>query len=67
MLDKLPSWARHLFFAVAPAILGWVSSDIVPALEGKGEIAALAASLITVLIAAVTPLTRQYGAGKRSE
>lgn len=67
MLDKLPPWARHLFFAITPAILGWISSDIVPALEGKGEIAALAASLITVLVAAITPLTRQYGTGKHSE
>lgn len=65
MLDQMPAWARHLFFAVAPAVLGWIASDIVPYLEGKGEYAALAASLITVLVASVTPLTRQYGLGKK--
>lgn len=63
MLDNLPAWARHLFFAVAPAILGWIGSDLVPFFQDKNEYAALAASLITVLVAAVTPLTRQYGVG----
>lgn len=65
MIDKWPSWARHLFFAVTPAILGWIASDVVPVLEGQGPEAALLASLVTVLVAAVTPLTNQYGVGKK--
>ena len=64
MIDKLPSWARHLFFAVTPAVLGWIASDIVPALQNQGPQSALIASLVTVLLAAVTPLTKQYGVGK---
>lgn len=64
MIDKWPAWARHLFFAVAPAILAWVVSDVVPALQDMGPLAALSASLVTVLVATVTPLTNQYGVGK---
>ena len=65
MIDKWPAWARHLFFAITPAVLGWIASDVVPALENQGPQAALVASLVTVLVAAVTPLTTQYGIGKK--
>jgi hypothetical protein len=66
VLDQLPAPWRHLIFAVAPIVLGWVASDVVPFVQGKNPLAAyLIGALVTALTAWVTPLTRQYGVGKR--
>jgi hypothetical protein len=68
VLDQLPAPWRHLIFAVAPVVLGWAASDVVPFVEGKNPLAAyLLGALITALTAWATPLTRQYGVGKRQD
>lgn len=63
MLDKLPAWARHLALVVLAAVLTWAGTDLVPALQGQPGLAGVAAVLITMLLAWLTPLTRQYGVG----
>lgn len=63
MLDKLPPAARHLLLAALPVILGWVLSDVVPALQGKYPAAAALWLVLQQVLLWVLPLTRQYGAG----
>ncbi len=67
MLDKLPAWARHLVLMIAPVVLAWIASDVIPALEtGSSRDKAIAYGLgllITIGLAWLTPLTRQYGVG----
>lgn len=65
MLDKLSPAARHLALLVISAVLGWAGTDLVPSLQGNNPIiATLVGALVTMLIAYVTPLTRQYGVGQ---
>jgi hypothetical protein len=64
MLDKLPAWARHLSLLVLGAVLTWAGTDLVPRLQDQPGLAALAAVIVTMLIAVLTPLTNQYGAFK---
>jgi hypothetical protein len=67
MLDSLPASLRHLVFAVAPILLGWAASEVVPFVQGKNPLAAyLLGSLITAALAYFTPATRQYGVGSAS-
>jgi hypothetical protein len=65
MLDGLPTQVRDLLVALVPVLLGWVSTDVVPPLEGVNP---LAASLVAVVVAQLaqyfTTLTRAYGVGK---
>ncbi len=63
MLDRLPAWARHLALLLLGAVLTWAGTDLVPSLEGKPGLAGIAAVVLTMLLAALTPLTRQYGIG----
>jgi hypothetical protein len=64
MLDRLPPLVRHLTLLLLATALTWAGTDLVPYLEGRGGLAALAAALITAAVAWVSPLTRQYGVGK---
>ena len=63
MLDKLPAWARHLALLVFTAVLTWAGTDLVPALEDQPGLAGVAAVVLTMALAWLTPLTRQYGTG----
>jgi hypothetical protein len=66
MLDGLPTQVRDLLVALVPALLAWVSTDIVPPLEGVNP---LVASLVAIVVAQLaqyfTGLTRAYGVGKQ--
>ena len=65
MLDKLPAWARHLIILLAPGVLTFVSSTIVPGLQAKGGVYATLAGLVAFGVLYVTPwFTTQYGVGK---
>lgn len=66
MLDRLPAWARHLVFMVAPVLLAWIASDVIPQLDGKEGLAGVAGVLLTVIVTVLTPMTRQYGIGART-
>lgn len=67
MLDKLPPWARHLALLLLAAVFTWLGERVVPLLadlQGIGALVApLVAAVVAVLLAAITPLTRQYGVG----
>jgi hypothetical protein len=63
MLDRLPPEVQHLLLMLAASTLGWVGSDLVPVLQGRGGAAALLAPVVMYLVAILTPLTRQYGVG----
>jgi hypothetical protein len=64
LLDRLPPWARDLVVAVAPGIIGWVASDVVPALRDQGGAAAVAAAVLASLVYTMTRIfTEQYGRG----
>jgi hypothetical protein len=63
MLDNLHPAVRHLILLLAPVILAWASTEAVPALADALPQAAVLWSLVTQLLLAVTPLTRQYGVG----
>lgn len=62
-LDRLPAGLQHLLLLLAPVVLGWVASDVVPWLQGRGGWAAIGAGILGYVVLAVTPLTRQYGLG----
>ena len=66
MLDTLPAWARHLALlalgALLSALVTWVQSDLSGVL-GDTVLAPFAGAIVTVLLAVLTPLTRQYGVG----
>jgi hypothetical protein len=67
MLDQLPAWLRHLVFAVAPVLLGWGASDVVPFVQGRNPLVAyLLGTVVTAGLAYFTPVTRQYGVGSAS-
>jgi hypothetical protein len=63
MLDNLPAQLRHLILLAFPIVMGWASSEALPALQDKFPSAAVAWSLVSALLLALTPLTRQYGVG----
>jgi hypothetical protein len=66
VLDRLPAQVRHLVFLVAPVLLGWAASDVVPFVQGKNPLAAyLLGTLVAAALAYFTPATRQYGVGSR--
>lgn len=66
-MDSWPAWLRHLVLMVAPVVLAWAASDLVPALQNKGGTAALVAAGLGVAISYalmwLTPVNRQYGVG----
>jgi hypothetical protein len=62
VIDALPAWLRHLGLVLFAAILGWLATDFVPMLGPPwGNVLA---ALVTVALAWVTPVTRQYGLGR---
>lgn len=67
MLDKLSPFARHLALLVLAAVLtavaSWVQTDLTGVLA-ETALAPFAGVIVTVLLAVLTPLTRQYGAGR---
>ena len=63
MLDKLSPFVRHLLIALAPGVLTFVSSAVIPGLSAKGGEAAMIAGLLTMAVLVLTPLTQQYGIG----
>jgi hypothetical protein len=63
-MDRLPAWLRTLLYQVIPVVLGWLATDIVPALQHRNPlIGALAAVVLTQLVLWLTPATRQFGVG----
>jgi hypothetical protein len=65
MLDSLPPLLRHLILVLIASLLTWAGADLVPYLKDMGGVAAIAGALLTTLVAILTPLTRQYGVGRR--
>lgn len=67
MFDNWPLWARDLAIALLATVLAWASSELVPFMQDKGEVWAIAGSLLAMLVTTLTPwLTRGYGVGKRA-
>lgn len=62
MLDKLPAEVRHSLIALVAALVGWATSAI-PALDLPEPLPALIGAGLTMAIAYLTPLTKQYGIG----
>ena len=66
MLDKLTPALRHLALlllaAALTALTSWVQSDLGGVLADTA-LAPFAGAVVTVLLAVLTPLTRQYGVG----
>jgi hypothetical protein len=62
-MDGWPPQLRHLALMLAASLLSWAGSDLVPWLRDQPAVAAWAAPLVVLLVAALTPLTRQYGVG----
>ncbi len=60
MLDKLPSYVRHLLIALAGALLTW-GTESVKSVHLSPAIASLVGSVLTVAALVITPLTKQYG------
>lgn len=65
-LASLPAPLRHLVLAVISLTLGWVSADLIPALNDQAGYGVLVAGLIAAVLAYVTPLVNSYGVGKTS-
>lgn len=63
MLDSLPPMVRHLLLMLAATLLAWAGTDLVPWLEARPGVGAVAAALVTAAVAYATPLVRQYGVG----
>ena len=63
MLDRLPTPVRHLLLALAPVVLGWLLSDVVPALNDRWPAAAALWLVVQQILMWALPLTRQYGVG----
>ena len=61
MLDRFPPAVRHLLLMLLAAVLTWLSMDFVPNITGP--LAAVGGAVVSILLAWVTPLTRQYGVG----
>jgi hypothetical protein len=67
-LDALKPAVRHLVLMLAATLLAWGGTELVPALQGQGGIVAtVGAPLLTLLIAYLTPLTKQYGTASDEE
>jgi hypothetical protein len=63
-IDRLPTWARDLAFALIAANLAWAGDDLAPVLqEQPGWVSTLAAPILLVLVGAATKWTRAYGRG----
>ena len=64
MLDKLPAPVRHSALMLLSALLAW-AVEALPGLNLPPIWAGIAGVVITQAIAFVTPLTKQYGVGKK--
>lgn len=65
MLDSLaPQW-RHLILLVLVPVLGFLADKAVPAWIPDPVMAGLVGVVLTALLAYFTPLTRQYGVGRK--
>lgn len=68
MLDSLSPAVRHLILAVVPVVLGVLSTDAVPVLEGVNPfVAGLVAVLLQQAVLYFSTLTTQYGTGSGDE
>lgn len=66
MLDKLPPAVRHFSLMLIAALLAW-GVDTLPRLNIDPILASLCGAVLTMVIAYVTPLTRQYGVGSGTD
>lgn len=63
MLDKIPPAVRHAAFALLAALLFWLQ-DALPTFTTLPDVVKAAlATAVTLALAFITPLTRQYGVG----
>lgn len=65
MLDKLKASARHAIIAAIPIVATFVLANVIPALQQKYAADATISLALTLAVLYLTPLTRQYGVGKR--
>ena len=61
MLDKISPEARHLLLLLVGCLIAWASTELPTRLEPLP--ASLVGAFTTILLAWLTPLTRQYGTG----
>ena len=61
MLDKLSPEARHLMLLLIGAVIAWASTELPMHLDPLA--ASLLGACTTVVLAWLTPLTKQYGIG----
>jgi hypothetical protein len=64
MLDRIPAEVRHILIMLGAALLGWASDNVLN-LGLSPLLSSLAGVVVGTLILYVTPLTRQYGVGKK--
>lgn len=67
MLDRLAPVLRHaallIIMALATALTEWLGTDATAVLQGLPYVAPFAGAIVTILLAILTPLVRQYGVG----
>ena len=61
MLDKLSPEARHLMLLLIGALIAWASTELPMHLDPLP--ASLIGAFTTVVLAWLTPITKQYGIG----
>lgn len=67
-IDRMPTWARDLAFALIAANLAWAGDDLAPVLqEQPGWVSTLAAPILLVLVGAATKWTQAYGGGATAD
>lgn len=68
MLDKLPTSIRDLALLVVPIFLGWLSTNVVPALQHTSPLlAVMAAAALTYITTSFSTITRAYGVGQTDD
>lgn len=61
-----PAPLRHLLLITLAGLLGWAGTDLIPWVHDQAGYGILASTLLTVLLAWVTPLVQAYGVGARA-
>lgn len=64
MLDKLPAPVRHSALMLISALLAW-AVEVLPGLDISPIFSGIIGVVLAQAIAYLTPLTKQYGVGKK--
>lgn len=66
MLDKLKAQARHFIIAALPLVATFILTNVIPNLQGQYAESASISFVLTLAALYLTPLTRQYGVGRKA-